>query len=1618
MDGDDGFLVLDKNRNGLIDDINKLFGGVGVWGFDELAQYYANGDGVIDAADLIYSELQVWQDFDQDGVTDDGELRSLADLGIVSITVDGEALDAVTPQGTTLRERGTFTWDTGEVGNVFEAIFELSDVDTKYMGETGLAEWLTGADAIGAKGFGRISDLAVASSNDFYLQELVRTAGVEMMTPDLKILREQAGDVLGQCSYAIELTRELTPVLVDRNGDAATLADHAVYVEYDTGGYWTLHSGAPIVDGAGVAIARPTLEDVMAQTTPVGQGLQLEQMWSPSTRAQPLQHRQEAPYLAEVIGGRVVVLDYGISNADGSWRLASGTDVTDAAGNVIAQPTREEVIALPTADGQIWRVEEIDFNPFAQIEVDHIGVNIVDGIVVDYTVEVTDQDGSFYLWARNLDRALELQRKFGTPRDFVLRNFEVDFETLDEVGSSDNSTFRVEPLTPALFHFATSSVGIDFQPQMLTAQIVSDTGFIDYSVNENDRASLVEGAYVSPITAMIELLDEVMEQYIITSRAFAVRMALQGGLKDFARGIAYDIESDSYSATTDYELAPMFEAIFEQAPAGYDEAYDCLTKWNEILNQIYPDYRVDGTGNTFGASVSIDQKFIMQMVIPAFEKVAIDLDMDAILNRLSVDETRLVEHAADATDVNGTSGTDYFYLTEGDQTYRGGLGADVYFVGGDWGNDIIEDVDFGESDELRFTSVTSEDVRARREGQDLYMSDADEQNVLIVRNYFLGELNPSFFGRTENTEMESIVFADGVVWDTFRTAMEVSNPLDSADIIIGSGAADVLEGGKGNDVLSGGAGGDFYIFRRGDGIDRINDSAGVSRTPSQAGLDFLQFLGDISSDDLFLTRVGESKDLQIFLLDENGERTGDAITIEDQFDGLVFNLGGFLQAIDPSLEALDYVAPSLIERFLFEDGTSLDVQQIQTRVLESAATDGEDAIYGFLTDDTLRGGLGDDLLVGREGQDTYHYARGDGSDVIYDGDNSVDLFGDSKNDDRLVFSGDMRWTDINFIREGATDNVALNIKGSDDTIYLKNMFKTGAFQGLINMIDYLEFSDGTVWHNSKLTQHIVDLARTDADDVIYGWDLGDRIDGGAGYDTLYVFGGSDTYTYARAYGSDVIVDSSGGNDRIVMRDIAFTDVDVLREGKDLIFRIKDTGETLTLTDQYSRFASQGQAVEYFEFSDGTLLFTQLNPHVVDVVGTSGDDVLYGSDFSEIMDGKAGNDTLYGGSDGDTYKFDVGYGNDTIIDVQLRTSWDDRFVGNFKETDDRVVFGADITRDNILFSKDANDLVISITGRDDTLRIRDQFAQIERGVERFEFADGTFMLISDVEERLAIVGGNRGDNIITGLLDQENVLDGRQGDDVLIGGRAADTYSFGAAYDLDRIEDRADGFAGAIDRLILGSTVDPATVILRRDGDDLVFDLGNGEDQLTIVGGLGLARIEEYNFSDGTVWTFADVQAALLRSTDGDDRIIGFDTLNDFIEGGAGSDALEGRSGNDTYHFDAGWGDDSILDSAGNDTVSFGPGLLISDVVFTTEDTNLIIRFRGLDGSIAILGGADPDNTSTAIENFVFDDGSSLTMDDVWTGIIAGQTTDQSDVINADVGSPVTFNVGRGNDVVW
>ncbi len=88
-----GILVWDRNNDGIINNGRELWGNetllkngiIASSGFRALEEYDDNGDGLIDESDAIYSKLGVWNDINQNGITEPGELYTLPDLEIDSI---------------------------------------------------------------------------------------------------------------------------------------------------------------------------------------------------------------------------------------------------------------------------------------------------------------------------------------------------------------------------------------------------------------------------------------------------------------------------------------------------------------------------------------------------------------------------------------------------------------------------------------------------------------------------------------------------------------------------------------------------------------------------------------------------------------------------------------------------------------------------------------------------------------------------------------------------------------------------------------------------------------------------------------------------------------------------------------------------------------------------------------------------------------------------------------------------------------------------------------------------------------------------------------------------------------------------------------------------------------------------------------------------------------------------------------------------------------------------------------------------------------------------------------------------------------------------------------------
>ncbi|MFC7050914.1 ABC transporter transmembrane domain-containing protein [Emcibacter nanhaiensis] len=133
---DDGLLVLDRNGDGVINDISEISYVNDLEGattdMEGLRAFDSNGDMVFDAADEQFADFQVWQDKNQNGISEADELSSLAARGIESIGLElaatGDSMSGASDN--VLVNTATLTWADGSTGAVGDAAFRyLEDVD-------------------------------------------------------------------------------------------------------------------------------------------------------------------------------------------------------------------------------------------------------------------------------------------------------------------------------------------------------------------------------------------------------------------------------------------------------------------------------------------------------------------------------------------------------------------------------------------------------------------------------------------------------------------------------------------------------------------------------------------------------------------------------------------------------------------------------------------------------------------------------------------------------------------------------------------------------------------------------------------------------------------------------------------------------------------------------------------------------------------------------------------------------------------------------------------------------------------------------------------------------------------------------------------------------------------------------------------------------------------------------------------------------------------------------------------------------------------------------------------------------------------------------------------------
>lgn len=184
LDKSDGWLARDVNGNGKIDSATELFGQTGgTAAYYKLAALDSNKDGKLTSADTQWSTLRMWRDADQDGLTDAGELKTLAEWKITSISL--KETDAKTLDGHAVAGTSSFVMN-GTKRQAADVLLETDQMNSWYVGDGTAASTKIDVETLFlplSRGYGALPSLQFAMSQDAVLKAQVKAfAGLNIKT--------------------------------------------------------------------------------------------------------------------------------------------------------------------------------------------------------------------------------------------------------------------------------------------------------------------------------------------------------------------------------------------------------------------------------------------------------------------------------------------------------------------------------------------------------------------------------------------------------------------------------------------------------------------------------------------------------------------------------------------------------------------------------------------------------------------------------------------------------------------------------------------------------------------------------------------------------------------------------------------------------------------------------------------------------------------------------------------------------------------------------------------------------------------------------------------------------------------------------------------------------------------------------------------------------------------------------------------------------------------------------------------------------------------------------------------------------------------------------------------
>jgi trimeric autotransporter adhesin len=1006
-------------------------------------------------------------------------------------------------------------------------------------------------------------------------------------------------------------------------------------------------------------------------------------------------------------------------------------------------------------------------------------------------------------------------------------------------------------------------------------------------------------------------------------------------------------------------------------------------------------YQVDNTSDVVVELPGQGRDYVSSSVDYTLPDNVEDLYLDALVGIGNAGDNTLVGNPGNNI-LFGGAGNDrlwggYESAADNDEL-NGGVGDDAYYIDSlDNGIDTVHDVSRpAEGNRIQFgPSIRPADVDFVRNSNSLFISVGTSGGGLLLADFDPTNVSGSMVAETvefsaglDSTKPGYEVTLTSLLAPTLGTeANDDSRGTANSDLIRSGAGDDRITGGGGNDVLSGGAGQDTYVFNLGDGFDLIDDVEASGEENA------VEFGAGIRPEDLHATYKG------------NG-------------GGLVLHVGNGNDALQLGVFVPDSVASSrAVDQFQFADGSVRSLDQLLQSGVEIEGTLGDDILRGTFADnrlsgfggadylsggpgnDTLIGGPGNDQLSGGGGADTYVFHLGDGHDRIDDADEftpSSEEHPEGEYVTNLIrFGPGITLADLTFVDIGGVlGKILVGING--DAIDLPNLIDGPSGIGTVAFSDGLTASIDGLISAGEITEDQILYAGPQDSSLIGGQgndtltaSSGDiSLIGGGGHDTL--IGGSGYTTFYGGAGNDLMVAGSGTNAFVFSTGGG---IDAIRiptnvpTGNAIVFgggyslynprlgagsllvRYGTVGDELHIEGFDPNDVYRNPGIETFQFTDRTFTYAQFIDLGFDLQGTTGDDLISGTnvvdrivglDGNDRLSGRMGDDTLtgghgedalFGGDGNDTYVFGLGDGIDTIDDTTVPGD------------SNRIQFDTGISRQDLQFAQVGNTLTIQVGTAGDALRLNGFALNGINGslvVETLVFADGSTVGLASLLGPVATEGD---DVIVTGPGDDvidakggndvittdggNDSITGGLGDDILAGGPGDDTYIYGIGEGIDTIEDTV--APGEGNMLSFGPGITLTSLLLRHDQNGLTLLVGNSGDEIHLSNfntgdAYGPHAIETFSFADGTTLSYSELidRGFDLPGTAGDDTITGTNVV-DRLNGLAGNDMLESGAGDDAL--DGGIGADIMTGGSGNDTyIVDDPGDIVTEALNEGIDT--------------------------------------------------------------------------------